>query len=172
MRRILWWLPALALVACQGDVPTAADEGIMAAKSGLPDNVSFIIPDNVLNDENELLWIILPGETRDMLILLEGVIPGDKSQSNLHGPAFYAFADWTRDGTDDAIFRIDTWFCTELFFMGGVVSSSYKAQFNMLVGPRLFPYEWEIEQPITVFCPYLGDIYPSGGASPASPGPA
>ena len=155
MRRTLCWLPALALVACQADAPTAIDGPIQADKS-LPDNRVVVVADNVINGRWELLWAVLPGETRWGVGWMQVVPPGNEPFVYMSVAGERFFSDWTGDGIDDLVFGFDAfnlcWEARAYELMAG----NYRTQFTFVLS-----YEGElvVEQPLTVFCPVLEE-YP------------
>ena len=105
MRSILCWLPALALVACQADVPTATDQSIQAERT-LPDNKEVLLADRVMDTANEDLVFVIPSETRELnrARLMVGYATG-----------WYYIVPWlddavtdaTGDGVDDLLLLFD-----------------------------------------------------------------
>ena len=105
MRRILWWLPALALAACQADAPTAIDEETQAEKT-LPDNKVLFLG-ATLWQGYEWYEFVVPKETRVPFNVVAGGYGRLQGPSNGGEIAYWGTQEYwmhqTQDVTGDGV---------------------------------------------------------------------
>jgi len=114
MRRILYWLPALALVACQADTPTTIDEPIQAEKT-LSDTKLTFLGAGVFGDF-EFWGFLVPSETRPPTIV-DFLVRRTENTWRAVPPSSFASATYG-DETGDGIPDLRVYF---IYDVGGVI---------------------------------------------------